>query len=74
MKENIAKSGIKISEQLNRLLGDEAVISVNRVPYSVGQEVEKKYIEESRQLLLNSHLEAEHTSTEQANPDDDVER
>jgi hypothetical protein len=74
MEENITKSGIKIAEQLNQLLGGEAVVTVNRVTYSVGKEVEKKYIEESRQLLLESPRNAEDSSSGEPVSGEDVER
>jgi len=54
MEEEIVKCGIKISEQLNSLLGDQGVITLNGETYSVGEQVEKKYIEESRHLLLDA--------------------
>jgi hypothetical protein len=52
MKDNIQKASVKISQQLNDLLGDESRVKVNEIVYSIGSEQEKRYIKQAELLLL----------------------
>jgi len=52
MDENIQKSSVIVAEQLNRLLGGEAKVTINGQVYSVEANLEQKYLEERNKLLL----------------------
>jgi hypothetical protein len=52
MRESIRISGVVIAKQLNNLLSGEATVTINNQIHSVGSEMEKLFIEQSKILLL----------------------
>lgn len=52
LDDNINKSAIVISNQLNNLLLHEAKVRVNNKVFSVGKEFEQKYLDQAKMLLL----------------------
>jgi len=58
IKEHIEKSSVVLARNLHLLLAGEAVVEVNETRYSVGEVLEKEYIDQSKRLLLeNKELE-----------------
>lgn len=53
VKENIKKSTIIISTQLNNLLIGEPSIEVNAISYSVRRDLKDKYLTDSRKLMID---------------------
>jgi len=52
IKENIQKSAVSLSKHLSTLLAGEPTIEVNGKKLSVGEEMEQKFLSESRMLFL----------------------
>jgi hypothetical protein len=59
MREHIQKSSIVVARDLARLLSGEPKVEVNGKEYSVGTELEKVYIAQSKRMLLESTLDDE---------------
>jgi hypothetical protein len=59
MREDIQKAGAVISKQTNMLLEGEAVLLLNGEKFSVGAELEKQYLEQSKTLLLTDAADEE---------------
>jgi len=59
IKENLQKSAVIISSQLNDLLLGEPTIKINGVTHSIQQALQDKFLAESRKLMLESGTEQE---------------
>lgn len=56
MKDNIQKSSILISKRLNTLLAGEPRIEINGHRHSVGSELESRYLDQSKRLLIEDKI------------------
>lgn len=63
LDQNIEKSAIILTENLNKLLQDQPVISIDGYQFSVGKTIEKKYIDASNKLFLNPKNESNSENT-----------
>jgi hypothetical protein len=54
LNQNIQQSSVIIAKELNRLLLDEPVVRVNGRVHSVGEEWERRFLEQPRTLFLES--------------------
>jgi hypothetical protein len=52
IKDNLNKAVVSVSNELNDLLRYEPSIIINDAEYSVGAELEQKYLEEAKKLLI----------------------
>ena len=64
MKENLEKSAVIISQRLNDLLVREPRVVINGKEFSVGHELEEKFLRESRMLFLEPADQTDETSDE----------
>jgi len=52
MKDNINKAAVSLSNELNDLLHCEPSVIINDAEYSVGADLEQKYLEETKKLFI----------------------
>jgi hypothetical protein len=52
MDEQLQKSSVLIAKQLNKLLGGEPRVIINKNEYYIGENLEARYLEQSKQALL----------------------
>lgn len=57
LDEHINKSSVIIAKELNKLLSGEPKVTINEQVFSVSQELEQKFLSESRQLSISDKSE-----------------